>query len=70
MLLFSFSFTGNCPPGTKTTDTDGRCCAFPFICRGRTDRPDTTAAPLLGMIDFGVHSTLAEYRGQWADCGE
>ncbi|XP_078377926.1 uncharacterized protein LOC144661094 isoform X1 [Oculina patagonica] len=57
------SVISDCPPGKKTDNAQGRCCAFPFVYGGVTYNSCTKVA----------HSRLwcsltAKYSGQWANC--
>ncbi|KAL9967399.1 hypothetical protein ACROYT_G025616 [Oculina patagonica] len=58
------SVIGQCPPGKKTNDAQGRCCVFPFTYGGKTFDSCTTYAngnTLWCSFD-------AVYVGQWANC--
>ena len=54
-----------CPPGKKTDDAQGRCCAFPFTYGGKSYSSCTTVNHNKPWCSFD-----AVYRGQWANCGK
>ena len=57
--------TGDCPPGKRTDDPQGRCCAFPFTYGGVSYDSCTTVAN--GNKPWCSFDSV--YAGKWANCG-
>ena len=65
-FIFFFLVTGDCPPGKKTDNPQGRCCFFPFTYGGVSYDSCTTVSN--GNTPWC--SLTAIYVGQWANCGK